>query len=347
MFQSSQPSLIIDPNLLRASHIPDKIIDRDDQIEQVLRCLNPAIVKCKPIHVWFYGKPGTGKTTVAHHVLNLLQSKYNTGGLIINCWEKNTFYDILDEMTTELRILRADEHRASFKLEKLRKHLSDKPFVVVLDEIDRIKPRERSMTLYNLHSILNVGLICISATQKTVYTLEERVRSRLHPHVVFFPEYSQKSLSGILCDRAQIALVNGSWSEKTLNKIAELAGGDARVALRMLRKSALAAEQRYLDNICTKNLEEESKATCEAKRASLLVHLTEDHRILYELVRNNGSILSGDLWQKYLQHCETAKRKPLAPRTFSDYANRLVQSNLIMSERARVKGKVRLFKIVV
>jgi len=49
---------------------------------------------------------------------------------------------------------------------------------------------------------------------------------------------------------------------------------------------------------------------------------------------------------EYLQHCVQAKRKPLASRTFSDYVNRLAQVGLIISERARVKGKVRLFKIV-
>ena len=85
----------------------------------------------------------------------------------------------------------------------------------------------------------------------------------------------------------------------------------------------------------------------DAKLAYILKNLTEDHRILYGIVKRKGQILSGQLWQKYLQRCARLKRKPLASRTFSEYANRLVQGGLITSERARVKGKVRLFKIVV
>ena len=36
---------------------------------------------------------------------------------------------------------------------------------------------------------------------------------------------------------------------------------------------------------------------------------------------------------------------PVASRTFSDYSNMLVHAGLIACERARMKGKVRLFKI--
>ena len=67
--------------------------------------------------------------------------------------------------------------------------------------------------------------------------------------------------------------------------------------------------------------------------------------MLYEIVKKEGPIQSGDLWHSYLRRCSQIKRKPLASRTFSEYANRLVQAGLISSERARVKGKVRLFEI--
>jgi Cdc6-like AAA superfamily ATPase len=88
------------------------------------------------------------------------------------------------------------------------------------------------------------------------------------------------------------------------------------------------------------------RAAKDARRVSILNNLTQDHRMFYEIVKQKGKILSGDLWQEYLQRCERIRRKPLAWRTFSDYCNRLVQTGLVISERARVRGKVRLFKTV-
>ena len=83
-----------------------------------------------------------------------------------------------------------------------------------------------------------------------------------------------------------------------------------------------------------------------ARKTHVLNSLTQDHRMFYEIVKQKGKILSGNLWEEYLQRCSQLRRRPLSPRTFSEYANRLVQAGLIASERARVRGKVRLFKVV-
>jgi Cdc6-like AAA superfamily ATPase len=107
----------------------------------------------------------------------------------------------------------------------------------------------------------------------------------------------------------------------------------------------MAYHQR-LDRITSKTLKERMKAIKDTRKVHVLNSLTQDHRILYEIVKQKGKILSGDFWEEYLQRCSLLRRRPLASRTFSDYANRLVQAGLMTSERARVRGKVRLFKVV-
>jgi Cdc6-like AAA superfamily ATPase len=114
----------------------------------------------------------------------------------------------------------------------------------------------------------------------------------------------------------------------------------------MLHRAAIIAEHQRMDRITTATLKEQFAAARKTRRTCILNSLTQDHRILYEIIKRERQILSGELWQMYLQHCEGVKRKTLAPGTFSDYANRLAQAGLITSERARVKGKVRLFKVV-
>ena len=347
MYGDGHGSIIIDDEILRDRYIPEKIKAREDQIEQIQCCLSPVINRQKPIHLWLYGKPGTGKTTTAVHAIRWLEEKSNINSIIINCWEKRSFYEILDEIISQLRILRAEQHRTSLKLEKIRLFLKGHPFVVMLDEIDQIRPRELSTVLYNLDSILNAGLICISGSVQRLAEIEDRVRSRLNPHTISFPAYSQRELFNILTHRVESALSENGCSQTALKQIARVSQGDARAAIRMLHRAAVMADHQKIDRITTARLKEQFKAAGETRKNSILSNLTHDHRMLFEIVKQNRQVLSGNLWQKYLQNCEQARRKPLAPRTFSDYANRLVQSGLITSERARVKGKVRLFKVIV
>jgi len=344
MHKDDPVSIVLDHGVLGGRHVPDKLIDREPQIEQIMDCLKPAVSQCVPIHVWLYGNSGSGKTVTAKYILNRLQEEHGVSGMIVNCWEKRSFYEILNEMVSELKILRADSHRTSFKLEKLCRHLENRPFVIVLDEIDRIKPNERSLILYNLHSTLNINLLCISTSLNILFRLEQRVHSRLSPHVVFFPEYSSKNLLEILRHRAQLALIEGSWSDNLLKSIASFANGDARVAIRSLRKAALVAEHKHSAKIHVKNLTEEAKANRQARHEAVLDNLTRDHRMIYEIVKQQQKVLSGDLWEAYLHNCSKRGRKPLASRTFSEYCSRMVQTGLIASERARVRGKVRLFR---
>ena len=77
-----------------------------------------------------------------------------------------------------------------------------------------------------------------------------------------------------------------------------------------------------------------------------LAALTEDHGMLYQLVAQRKGALSTDLWEAYLQRCSRANRKPIASRTFSGYVSQLVRMGLLSCERARVKGNIRLLKLV-
>ncbi len=346
MYDDDSTSIIVEHGVLRETYIPTKLMARETQSEQIMCCLSPVITRQKPIHTWLYGKSGTGKTSTAIHVLRHLEEKNSIKSIVINCWKKNTFYEILDEMISEFRILRADEHRTSFKLDKLCSFFKDHPFVVVLDEVDQVKPRELSSVLYNLDSMLNAGIVCVSDSTRALMELEERVRSRLNPHTILFPCYTREILIDILTHRAELALTEGSWTLTALTRIAAMAQGDARAAIRILRRAAVMADHQRLDKITSKTLKEQMKAVKENRKAHVLNSLTTDHRMLYEIVKEKGKILSGDLWEEYLQRCSRLRRKPLASRTFSDYANRLIQASLITSERARVRGKVRLFKVV-
>jgi Cdc6-like AAA superfamily ATPase len=82
------------------------------------------------------------------------------------------------------------------------------------------------------------------------------------------------------------------------------------------------------------------------KKTYLLNKLTTDHRILYDVIKSRKEILSNELWEAYLSGAKKKGIQPIALRTYSEYVNKLRDLGLIKADRARVRGKVRVFRVV-
>ena len=338
-------TIVINPDLLSESYIPPDIPARESQIKELTFCLSPALKKKKPIHAWLHGKPGTGKTLIAKYILRKIEREAYVSGVYINCWEQNSYYSVLDKLVRELRILGAEKLNTSYKLERLELYLGKKPFVIVLDEIDQPKPKEREDIIYNLCELRNVGLICVCNSRSVLFSMDERIKSRLNAKQIEFNPYTEDDLVYILKHRAELALYPGSWSEKTLRKIAELADGDARVAIHTLKNAAYIAENDLSQKIEEKHIREGFNSAKDIKKTYLLNKLTTHHRMLYEIVKEREEIKSGELWKAYLEKCKKLGKQPIALRTFSEYMNKLIELDLIQWDRALVRGKVRVFRV--
>ena len=186
MVLTKQGRIILDEGCLTEDFIPKTLFKRELQFRIIYNCLNPIREGRKPTHIWLYGRPGTGKTTIARSVLNQLEKEAGIRSVVINCWEKKSLYEILDHIVAELKIFCTKEHRTSIKLDRLQRHLGKRPLIVLLDEVDRIPSPERSRTLYTLNGIGNIGLISISNTLKAFFDTEERVKSRITPKILAF-----------------------------------------------------------------------------------------------------------------------------------------------------------------
>lgn len=337
--------VLTNPGALSEDYLPGNMVQNEQRIAEIEDYLSPTSRKQRPLHLWFYGAPGTGKTSTARYILEKKRRKSGVRWVYVNCWQHDSLYSILDYMTAELCILRAEEQRTDRKLEKFQQYLKQEPFLLILDEMDKPSPKERASIIYSFCSVPKVGLISISNSCDALFELDARVRSRLNPALVVFDSYSAEELTTILTERAQEALADGSWEKKTLCWIAELAKGDARVALQTLKKAAWIAERHRASKITDSHVRKAWSSTQELKRQYLLGKLTRDHRILYEIVKYQGQILSSDLRQLYLVECSRMKRNPIAERTFSDYINDLKMAGLGQVERARVRGKVRLIRV--
>ena len=339
-------AIVRDSDLLNENYAISNISSREKQMRKLTQCLSPANERNKPVHVWIFGRPGTGKTLVSRHILKNMEKESHVKGAYINCWENSSYYSVLDKLVRILRILGAEKLNTSYKLERLKQCLGNKPFIIILDEIDKPKRHERDSIIYNLCNAGKIGLMCVCNSPFVLYSLDERIRSRLNAKQVEFNPYSKSELIRILKQRARLALNSRAWNLKTIRKIAELAAGDARVAIQTLKNSALNAEHDLSDQIKDKHVLEGFNSAKELKKSYLLNKLSSHHRLLFDLVQEKKSIHSGHLWKVYLERCEKLKKQPIALRTFSEYMNKLIELGLVQWDRALVRGKVRVFKVV-
>ncbi len=84
----------------------------------------------------------------------------------------------------DLRILGAERLSTLYRMERFVQFLGKKPFLLLLDEIDKPTAKERDTIVYSFSSIPNTVLICISNSRYGYYELDSRVRTRFQPTLI-------------------------------------------------------------------------------------------------------------------------------------------------------------------
>jgi cell division control protein 6 len=339
----SKFEIVLNGDWLREDYLPAIIPARESHMRELQRCVSPALKGQKPLNAWLHGSPGTGKTTVACNILREVNKRANVPGVYVNCWKHNTFYSILEYVVNEMRRGFGDARDTHVKLKQLERLVKDRPFLVVLDEVDLMPSSERNNTIYNLFSIAKVGLICISESRFPILSLEERIKSRLRPQVISFKTYSPDEMVKILRERAARPLHPDSWGPSILKIIAQKARGDARIALQTLRNAAIHAESEGAKRITASHVEKGFVDTGGLSKTYELKRLSSHHRLLYKAVKENPGITSPELFEAYLRECQECNWKPIASRTFSLYMQKMAELKLVRAKRARVRGRVHAF----
>ncbi|WP_302084063.1 orc1/cdc6 family replication initiation protein [Salinibaculum rarum] len=262
---ASPDAIFARKELLNIDHIPeeDRIIGRDDEIEDLASQIHPAVRGGSPRNTLIYGKTGTGKSLVAKHVTQSAQKfakqqGTKMGRVYIDCTQSatetrvviNTAHTLNNPDKTGISIpvtgLATDVYY--HRLWQILDELYDVA-IIILDEIDKLKDNEILMQLSRAGESgkvdsCKVGIIAISNKISFKKSLDERILSSLQDREFIFPPYDANQLRAIMRNRAD-AFHDGVLTDDAIPLSAAFAArehGDARKALDILRNAGELAK---------------------------------------------------------------------------------------------------------
>ncbi len=322
--------MITDKRVLQDEFIPKEVVHRDAEIQQLADNLEPLIDGDQAENMLVYGPPGTGKTCVTQYALDELEAEVaDATHHYINCWENYNRFSVLYEALDGLgRTL--DVHRQSTPTDELMSRLKsydERPYILILDEVDQV---EDTRVLYDLYALPHVAMIMIANREEDVfYRMDDRIRSRLiNCDRIQFRAYGLNQLTDILADRAEWGLHPDTISRDQLEYIADVAAGDARIAIGILRNAARHAADEGTDHITEDIVDAVVPKTQQETRQKDLDALNDHQQVLYDIIADTDAIQPRDLYDAYEEQVE----EPRSERMLRKYLNKMEHYNLIESE---------------
>lgn len=358
-------------NVLTSAFIPERILHRDEEIQQLSLMLAPTLKGFRSSNIFIYGKCGTGKTICTKYVLHHLKeaekkiSRNTIKPLYMNCKMKrlaDTEYRLLSQLLKEFGEVVPDTglptdvlYTRFFDTMKAQK----KSVILVLDEIDALHTKIGDDFLYNLTrmntELKDASLTIVGITNDLSFKekLDSRVRSSLGEQEILFKPYDAMQLRELLQQRIEKGFVANAVSEEALSKCAALAAqehGDARKALDLLVVAGEVAERMGESHIQVTHIDvAEEKIDMDRVLETVRMQPRQPQVVLYAILRLakakqendrwvDNRLLTGDVFREYAQLCATCGMKVLTQRRISDLITEMDMLGIV-STRVISKGR--------
>lgn len=264
--------------------IPTRLLFREGQVQELVRCLKPALKNRSIQNVFLVGESGTGKTTTGRWVL---ESHFKHVSAYVNCWKYRSTHEVLKEILLSFQVPVHGREPTGELIKKLEKLLEKKKIIVFLDEVDQLKDFD---VLYVL-ARNNCGLVLASTRFYALMNLPTRIRSSLALTEIEFPKYTWRELFEILKDRIVFSLRPGSIADDLVKVASIAAEGDARIALEIIRRAAKKAESKGSDKITIDELKEAIKETRRMKLNILTSRLNKHQRVIFQILQAKKKLI--------------------------------------------------------
>jgi len=276
-FSDLTETIFADKSVLDESYQPDKILERDEEIDAFSHALQDVLFGREPENIFLYGKAGLGKTAVTKYMMTELQSEVGERDVAddlhvhqVNCNGK-TLFIVVRRLVNDLLPANASPFPkrglgTGDAFDELYSQLDrlGGTHLIVFDEIDHLDdvdtllyelPRARS----NEHiTESRVGIIGISNNYTFRQSLSSKVKDTLMETEISFSPYDADELRTILHDRADRAFINNACDDSAIAKAAALAAqdmGNARQAIDLLRVGAEVVEREGADSVTDTHIE--------------------------------------------------------------------------------------------
>ncbi|PCR89419.1 Cdc6/Cdc18 family protein [Natrinema ejinorense] len=330
--------MISDARALRPSHIPSDLYHRDAKIEQLADALRPIADGDTGENVIIFGPSGTGKTTLSRFVVRELEHetldfRWGYHNCISGSSKAEVLYGVMRDADLGADLKKIGSPTSAF-IDRLRE--SDKRIVAIVDEVDVI---EDDTTLQALIDIPNVTIVAITIDEDDLFAhFDSRVRSRLRSaETITLDRFTHAQLVDILQARIQAGLRPGTISSDAIDSIADIAAGDAREAIGILRSAARAiSRDGDRSQITVEVVDDNRTAALEEIHLERVEDLGTHKRLLYDIIEASGKVPSTELHDAYEQRAQNTKAKSTRRR----YLTNLEEKYGLIESNGNGKGKV-------
>jgi len=298
-----QNSVFQDKGLLDPDTVidEDRIVGRDDQLDDIITYLRPALQGNRPPNMLLYGPSGTGKSliinAVCQQVFELANSQGDRFGVIqINCQtiksHDRAVYRLVKNAAEEAGVdVGVPESGVSTdqKLDRFHEILSNNfdSVIIILDEVDLLVGRQRdpneepaySKLLYQLSRASQLGRIdghvsvaALTNDPRFMEDLDGRAESSFNPQDIVFSDYNADQLQAIL-ERRRDAYQDDILDNGIIPISAAFAAqdhGDARKAIDLFRKAGEIADREADETVREEHVRDAQK---EAERDRTLTQM--------------------------------------------------------------------------